>query len=62
MSDIAKNAKNAKNTDVSTFQKLCGAITSEPSIRSSWHLSAFSHLPTLFQAVSSNFKIRLHQI
>ena len=53
----------AKTADVSTFQKLCGAMTQELSIRSSWVLHVFfAHLSTHFQAVLFDFEIRLLQI
>ena len=55
-------SNTATNADVITFQKLCGAITPEPSIRSSWLLHVFAHLSMHFQAVLSDFKIRLPQI
>ena len=52
----------AKNVDVRTFQNLCGAITPEPTIQSSWLLMLFAHLSTHFEAGLSDFRIRLLQI
>ena len=43
MSNIAKIA------DASTFQKLCGAITPEPSIRSSWIFVFLLTFPCIFK-------------
>ena len=62
---MTRSKKFGKIADVSTFHKNRGAMTLESNIRSSWCFYVFrffAHLSAYFQAVLSDFKIRLLQI